>query len=66
MPIVSALLRMSDHRPAQTPAGGASTAPCRYLVVHRAASSIELLAYIHQLPADLVATDDARDLYRLR
>jgi hypothetical protein len=35
-------------------------------VVHRAASSPELLAYIRELPADLIATDDARDLYRLR
>jgi hypothetical protein len=34
--------------------------------VHRAASSIELLAYIRQLPMDMIATDDERDLYRLR
>jgi hypothetical protein len=66
MPIVGALLRMSDHLPAETPAIGAATAPCRYLVVHRAASSLELLAYIRQLPAEMIATDDARDLYRLR
>jgi hypothetical protein len=56
---------MSDRRPAEPRAVGAATAPCRYLVVHRAASSSELLAYIRQLPADLIATDDARDLYRL-
>ena len=66
MPIVGALLRMSDHLPAETPAIEGATAPCRYLVVHRAASSVELLAYIRQLPADMIATDDARDLYRLR
>jgi hypothetical protein len=86
MPIVGALLRISDHRPvdsplavspskgerlaqnrpAETPNVVAATAPCRYLVVHRAASSIELLAYIRQLPMDMIATDDERDLYRLR
>jgi hypothetical protein len=66
MPIVGALMRISDHRPAEAPAVGAASAPCRYLVVHRAASSPELLAYIRELPADLIATDDARDLYRLR
>ena len=66
MPIVGALLRMSDHRPAKAPAIERAMAPCRYLVVHRAASSVELLAYIRQLPADMIATDDARDLYRLR
>jgi hypothetical protein len=86
MPIVGALLRISDHRPFDSPLAlsasngerlaqdraaetlkrAAATAACRYLVVHRAASSSDLLAYIRQLPADMIATDDARDLYRLR
>jgi hypothetical protein len=66
MPIVGVLLRISDHRPAETPVIGKATSPCRYLVVHRAASSTELLAYIRELPADMIATDDARDLYLLR
>jgi hypothetical protein len=68
MPIVGALLRISDHRPAAAASalGHTTTAPCRYLVVNRAASSGELLAYVRELPADIIATDDAHDLYRLR
>jgi hypothetical protein len=40
--------------------------PCRYLVVHRPAASEATLRYLEQLPADRIASDDSRDLYRLR
>ena len=40
--------------------------PCRYLVVNRGASSAALRAYVAQLPGELLATDEGRDLYRLR
>jgi len=68
MPVVGTLLRLSD--PATTPSTTvdqpAGNSPCGYLVVNRAASSRELLAYVAGLPADLLASDDQRDLYRLR
>lgn len=40
--------------------------PCRYLVVNRPASSAGELGYVQRLPADRVASDESRDLYRLR
>jgi len=48
-------------------AGGSfDAAPCRYLVVNRAASTTAELEYVVRLPADRIASDDGRDLYRLR
>jgi hypothetical protein len=35
-------------------------------VVDRESSSAELLQYVATLPADHIATDEGRDLYRLR
>jgi hypothetical protein len=67
MPLVGALLRLSDGRPAAAavlPAG--SEPPCRYLVVNRAAISVALRSYVEHLPADRIAADEERDLYRLR
>jgi hypothetical protein len=40
--------------------------PCRYLVVNRPASSADELGYVQRLPADRIASDESRDLYRLR
>jgi hypothetical protein len=37
-----------------------------YLVVDRASSSTALRGYVAQLPADVIATDEGRDLYRMR
>jgi hypothetical protein len=39
---------------------------CRYLVVNRPASTADELAYVSRLPADRIASDESRDLYRLR
>jgi hypothetical protein len=39
---------------------------CLYLVVNRQASSAAELAYVARLPADRIASDETRDLYRLR
>jgi hypothetical protein len=49
-------------------AGGefADGAPCRYLVVNRPASTAAELGYVQRLPADRIASDETRDLYRLR
>lgn len=67
MPLVGALLRISDGDPA--PVGvmlAGSEQPCTYLVVDRASSSAALQSYVGRLPADRLATDERRDLYRLR
>ena len=62
--VAAPLLRLSDAAPsAYLPAGEAA---CRYLVVNRAASSAALRAYVASLPTDRIASDEARDLYRLR
>ena len=63
------LLRLSTTAgtlPVPDDSEGFLTVPCRYLVVDRAASSAALRSYIAQLPADRIAVDEARDLYRLR
>ena len=72
-PMTATLLRLSSGPSAvavggRTTAGyaGVNAAPCRYLVVDRASSSAALQAYVLQLPADRIATDESRDLYRLR
>jgi len=39
---------------------------CRYLVVNRAASPAAVLTYVQQLPAERIASDESRDLYRIR
>jgi hypothetical protein len=67
MPIVGTLLRMSARRPARIePIPTPATAPCPYLVVNRDATPDALLAYVRELPLDVISTDDARDVYRLR
>jgi len=69
MPIAGVLLRLSDGRPAGPAAAvplDTSKSPCRYLVVNRELSSAALKSYIASLPADRIATDEHRDLYRLR
>ena len=64
LPVTAPLLRLSDGAgSAYLPAG---EPPCRYLVVDRAASSAALVAYVTSLRADRIASDEARDLYRLR
>jgi hypothetical protein len=70
MAIAGPLLRLSSGSPADAANTTADKAggdqPCRYLVVHRPATPPALLSYVKQLPADLVASDESRDLYRLR
>jgi hypothetical protein len=44
----------------------ADGAACRYLVVNRPASTADELGYVQRLPADRIASDESRDLYRLR
>lgn len=74
-PTIAQLLRLSGG--SSPPAGMsgsekfratevAPTAPCAYLLVDRASSSAALLSYVAQLPADRIAADERRDLYRLR
>src|SRR2546430_9058470 len=67
-PIVGTLLTLSNgaSRP-QAAANDADPAmsPCRYLVVHRAASSDALLDYVRALHPELVAASGADELYRL-
>jgi len=40
--------------------------PCRYLVVNRPASSASDLEYVRRLPAERMASDESRDLYRIK
>jgi hypothetical protein len=71
LPVTSTLLELSrreDERSHTTPMGDSAAltdAPCRYLVVTRAAASPALQAYISTLPARRLASDGTRDLYRL-
>jgi hypothetical protein len=63
LPVTAPLLRLSDGAgSAVLPAG---ESPCRYLVVHRAAASAALRGYVATLQSTLLASDDARDLYRI-
>ena len=62
MPIVGALLRLSDGRPAGADAGDG---PCRYFVVNRTATPAALRSYMQQLPLTRLAGDEARDLYQV-
>jgi hypothetical protein len=74
-PVTATLLRLSGGTAAPTTVDGESTTagpaeveatPCRYLIVDRASSSAALQAYVAQLPADRIASDEGRDLFRLR
>jgi hypothetical protein len=65
-PVTATLLRLSGGAAAPSSDLSADPSPCRYLVVDRAASSAALRSYVEQLPADRIATDERRDLYRLR
>jgi hypothetical protein len=63
LPVTAPLLRLSDGAgSAYLPRG---EPPCRYLVVNRRASSRALLAYVATLRATRIASDEARDLFRL-
>ena len=66
MPVAGALLQLSEGPPARSSDRADFPLPCRYLVVHRPASSAALLTYVQQLTADRIASDETRDLYRLR
>ena len=46
--------------------GAVDGLPCRYVVVNRPASSADELRYVQRLPADRIASDESRDLYRLK
>jgi hypothetical protein len=65
-PLTAALLRLSGDTAAPPPVSSSDPAPCQYLVVDRRSSSTELRAYVAQLPGDLIASDEDRDVYRLR
>ncbi len=63
LPVTSGLLRLSDGAgSAFLPPG---EAPCRYLVVDRAASSAPLRAFVASLSPQRLASDDRRDLYEI-
>jgi len=70
MEIAAALLELSSSPAARVaPAAQAVTRPdqtCRYLVVNKPATPAAVQAYVQQLPADRIASDDSRDLYRIR
>jgi hypothetical protein len=68
LPVTGPLIQLSDGKAAAPSLDLADDAPlpCRYLVVHRSASSPALRTYVEGLPADRIAFDEARDLYRLR
>ncbi len=64
LPVTAPLLRLSEGAgSAYLPTG---EAPCRYLVVDRIASSAALRGYVASLRPDRLASDERRDLYRLR
>ena len=66
MAIVGPLLTLSDGAAAPPQASAdRSSAPCRYLVVHRSAASPSLLAYVASLGATRVAADGDLELDRL-
>ena len=65
-PVTAALLRLSDGAAPPSNDPGRGQSPCRYLVVDREASSAALRSYVEHLPADRIAVDGRRDLYRLR
>ena len=65
-PLTATLLRLSGGAAAPLAGLNADSSPCRYLVVDRASSSAALQSYVAQLPADRIAVDERRDLYRLR
>jgi hypothetical protein len=65
-PLTAALLRLSGDTAAPSPVSSSDPPPCRYLVVNRRTSSAELQTYVTQLPVDRIASDEDRDVYRLR
>jgi hypothetical protein len=65
-PVTANLLRLSGGAaPLPVPAN-ADPSPCRYFVVNRAVTSPALRAYVVGLAGDRIATDEERDLFRLR
>jgi hypothetical protein len=66
-PIAGTLLALSDGAalPA-SPDTRVAGSPCRYIVVHRAATSGALAAYLQFLALERIATDSERDLYQIR
>ncbi len=67
LPIVGALLRLSDGRSAGDTANVPTReSPCAYLVVNRADLSPALLTYVDSLPTDRLGSGDGLDLLRLR
>ena len=65
MPMVGSLLRLSDGRP-DTGSSSVAEVPCQYIVVNREEASQALQTYIGRLPLDRIASDPARDLYRVK
>ena len=70
MAIAARLLELSS-----SPAAGVAHADppvtrpdqtCRYLVVNRPATPAAVQAFVQQLPAERIASDESRDLYRIR
>jgi hypothetical protein len=66
-PIAGTLLALSDGAPLPaSPNVDVASSPCRYIVVHRAATPTALASYLQLLAPRLIATDAERDLYRIR
>ena len=67
LPIAGTLLALSDGAalPAR-PDLDVAASPCRYIVVHRRATSTSLAAYLQLLRSQLIAEDSERALYRIR
>ena len=65
--VAGALLALSNGEPAAPPAvGDAAAAPCPYLVVDRRAVSAPMASYLALLAPVRIASDDRRDLLRIR
>jgi hypothetical protein len=67
IPIAGTLLALSDGAslPAQ-PDLDVSASPCRYLVVHRGATTTSLVSYLQLLKPKLIAEDSEHSLYQIR
>jgi hypothetical protein len=66
MPVVGALLRLSDGQPDSSGPTDAGRSGCRYIVVNRRRMSAGSRAYVQHLPLELVAADEEREIYRVR
>lgn len=67
MPIVGTLIALSSGAPLPArPDIDTANSPCSYLVVDRRSTPAALAAYIERLAPRRIASDEERDLYRIR